>query len=242
MFLVAIWIGLLFLIANLPALGLPDTGLYNNFAVLIGLYVPVGMLVGYLVGELLSFATDRWPVLSGPVLALIFAVAGLGAVARADVLDPGFQIVTPADEQAMTWIRDNTPPDARFLTNAFFAYGDFVVVGSDAGWWIPLLVNRGNTVPPLNYSMEVADPPDYQEQVNTLIHQVVEGDLADPDMVRYLRDQGITYVYVGRVGGPLLDVQTLLTSPYYDLIYEEDGVFIFAILPPQASRLTSADI
>jgi len=240
-FLVAIWTGLLFLIANLPALGLPDTGLYNNFAVLIGLYVPVGMLVGYLAGELLSLAINRWPILSGPMLALVFAVAGLGAVARADVLDPGFQIVTPADEQAMTWIRENTPRDARFLTNAFFAYGDYVVVGSDAGWWIPLLTSRGNTVPPLNYSMEVADPPDYREQVNALIRQTIEGDLKDPDMVRYLQDQGITHVYIGRTGGPLLDPQTLQSSPHYDLLYEHDGVFIFTIRPPQASRPTSVD-
>lgn len=227
--LAAFWAGLLLAIANTSLVGLPDTGLFNNFAVMIGLYIPVSILDGYLVGDLVALAASRWPG-AQKLAALLFAlVAVIGTLAQADPLVSSFQIVTPEDEQAMAWIRENTPPEARFLANSFFAFGDYVIVGSDAGWWLPLLAGRSNTVPPATYSMEAADPPDYREQVNAVARQVAEGDLDDPQMVAFLQSQGITHVYVGRVGGPLLVPEILRRSPYYELIYEAGGVLIFVI-------------
>jgi hypothetical protein len=160
-------------------------------------------------------------------------MAGLGgATIQSEALDPIYQLVTPADEQAMAWIRGHTPQDARFLANSFFAYGGHYIAGSDAGWWIPLLAERENTVPTLYYSGEAADRPDYREQVNAFARRVEEGDLGDPEMVRFLQSQGITHLYVGRVGGPLLKPAVLRSSPYYELVYERDGVLIFALRPP----------
>jgi hypothetical protein len=141
-------------------------------------------------------------------------------------------LVTPADEEAMAWIRDHTPQDAHFLVNSFFAYGGHYIAGSDAGWWIPLLAERENTVPTLYYSGEAAEQPDYREQVNAFARRVEEGDLADPEMAKFLRSQGITHLYVGQVGGLLLKPAVLRGSPYYELVYDRDGVLIFALRPP----------
>jgi hypothetical protein len=87
-------------------------------------------------------------------------------------------------------------------------------------------------VPPATYSMEVADPPDYRERVNAVTRQVAEGNLDDPQLVTFLQSQGITHVYIGRVGGPLLDPKILRNSPYYELVYDAGGVLIFALPPP----------
>ena len=57
-------------------------------------------------------------------------------------------MVTKPDRQAMTWIREHTPAQAKFLVEGFRIYGGRSVVGSDAGWWIPLLADRANTMPP----------------------------------------------------------------------------------------------
>jgi len=42
-----------------------------------------------------------------------------------------------------------------------FAYGDSVIVGSDGGWWLPLLARRQTTLPPINYGSEQGVRADY---------------------------------------------------------------------------------
>jgi hypothetical protein len=230
--LIAFWTALNLSLANAYQVNLLDTGLVNNFTVIIGLYLPVAMLVGYLADRLLALVQGRWRYADGLAVTLVL-IAGLGGTyVQSKALDPVYQLVTPADERAMAWIRDHTPQDARFLVNSFFAYGGHYVAGSDAGWWIPLLAERENTVPTLYYSGEAADQPDYREQVNAFARRVAEGDLADPEMARYLWSQGITHLYVGRVGGPLLRPAVLRASSYYELVYDRDGVSIFALRPP----------
>jgi uncharacterized membrane protein len=227
--LIAFWVALLLLIPNLPHVGLPDLGLFNNFAVLIGLYMPVAVLAGALLGDLLALGAARWRLVPTLGLASILVLGLAGTGRQAASLDRSYQLVTQADEQAMAWISENTPADARFLVNSFFAFGDYAIVGSDAGWWIPLLTGRGNTVPPATYTMETANPADYRERVNQVARRVEEDSLDDPATVSFLQAQGITYVYVGQVGGPLLDPDLLRRSPYYSLVYDRDGVLIFAL-------------
>jgi hypothetical protein len=227
--LIAFWVALLLLIPNLPHVGLPDLGLFNNFAVLIGLYMPVAVLAGALLGDLLALGAARWRLVPTLGLASILVLGLAGTGRQAASLDRSYQLVTQADEQAMAWISENTPADARFLVNSFFAFGDYAIVGSDAGWWIPLLTGRGNTVPPATYTMETANPADYRERVNQVARRVEEDSLDDPATVSFLQAQGITYVYVGQVGGPLLDPDLLRRSSYYSLVYDRDGVLIFAL-------------
>jgi hypothetical protein len=237
MILVASWLALLFLLANPHWLGLPGTGLVDNFTVFIGLYMPVSLLTGYVLGEGVAFARQQWHP-AGMVALLLIAVVGLAAVhVRATVLDPQFQVMTEADAEAMRWIRANTPADARFLVNSFFAFADHYIVGSDGGWWIPLLTGRGNTVPPLLYTSEAGVDPDYLNDVNALARHVEDANLDDPVTVAWLEGQGIRYVYIGAQGGrinepdePLLDDAALQSSPYYKIIYYQDGVWIFQVL------------
>ena len=46
----------------------------------------------------------------------------------------------------------------------------------------------------------------------------------------YLRSQGITHIFVGQKGG-FLDPSALLRNPDFTLLYNEDGVFVFAVNP-----------
>jgi hypothetical protein len=137
---------------------------------------------------------------------------------------------------AMAWIRESTPPDAKFLANAFLTYGGTAVVGADAGWWIPLLTGRENTVPPMNYGMEAPHEPRYWNRVDTMFRSLERFPPETEAGVRYLRDSGITHVYIGRAGGrvgnpgePLIDVDALSNSPAYHLVYHRDGVWIFSL-------------
>ena len=236
--LVTAWLMMMLLLANPHWLGLPGTGLVDNFTVLIALYVPVSLLTGYLLGEALEQVQLRWQPARLMAILLVIVIGGLGARARASELRPQFQMVTNTDAEAMRWIQVNTPADARFLVNSFFAYSDHYLVGSDAGWWIPLLAGRDNTVPPLLYASEAALNPHYVSQVHALARYVEDASFDDLKTMEWLHQQGITHVYIGAQGGrinepdhPLLDAEALQASPYTNVVYSQNGVWIFELLP-----------
>jgi hypothetical protein len=152
-------------------------------------------------------------------------------------LDDQYQLVTRADEQALAWVSQHTTEDARFLVNSLFAYGGYLIAGTDAGWWLPLLAHRQNTVPPLNYGAEAGPEPNYWQQVNEVPHRLENSSVADPATVRYLRGQGITHVFIGEKGGSLLDAELLRASPYFRQVYPPDsdgsgGPLVFEVLAP----------
>jgi hypothetical protein len=236
--LVAAWMVLLLLLANPYWLGLPGTGLVDNFGMIIGLYMPVSMLAGYAIGEGIALASLRWRPAKLLAVLVIVGLGLAGTYARASVLNPNYQMVTPGDEAAMAWIEANTSPDARFLVNGFLAFEGNYVAGTDAGWWIPLLTGRGNTVPPLTYASEASAEPDYVQAVGDLARYVENTPLDDPATVAWLQQQGITHIYIGVRRGhagdpdePLLDAASLQASPYYRIVYQQQGVTIFELTP-----------
>jgi len=145
-------------------------------------------------------------------------------------------LATRPDIRAAEWIQENTPQDARFLVNSFFAYGDTVIVGSDGGWWLPLLSQRQTTLPPLTYGSEGGPHPDYIQWINALTTEIQNKGIAHPDVLALLRARGITYVYIGQrqgrvnYGGPyVLDPKQLLASPNFRLVYHQDRVWVFEV-------------
>lgn len=227
--LVALWIGVTIAFINPHLIGLPGTGLITNFAGAIALYLPASILIGALVGEGVAWLARRARFAGYGLGAALLLVGLWGATQQAGCLDPAFQLVTPADEQAMSWIRENTPTNARFLVNAFFAYGGSLVVGSDAGWWIPLLTGRSNTIPPINYGSEAAVEPDYWLQVNEFVRRLQSAPLDDPATVQFLKENGVTHIYLGEKGGPLLKLEELQRGAAYRPVYHQGQVWIFEL-------------
>jgi hypothetical protein len=241
-----LWVGFQFLLSNPHWVRLPGTAVVNNFTVELSLYIPAAILASYTIVTLLRAAWRHAPHASPAVTmlsaALFVAAAVVGVYQRKDVIDPHFQLVTPADEAALAWVQHNTPEDALFLANSFFAYGGTLIVGSDAGWWLPLLAGRQNTVPPLNYGGEAGPDPGYGQRINDRARYLEEHRLDNPETVRYLRQQGISHVFVGEKGGPLLDRSGLLASPWYRLLYPVEtgsavgegipGPLVFEVIAP----------
>ncbi len=173
-------------------------------------------------------------------MGLLVILAGLsfwGTLARIqDVQISSHALVTRPDLRAASWIRNHTEPGARFYVNSFFAYGGTSVVGSDGGWWLPLLAERATNLPPLNYSAESSFNPDYREQINGLVEIVLTEGIEDPQVYAQLRDLGITHVYLGQLQGrvnnpnPGLNAETLVSSPLYRPVYHQDQVWIFELV------------
>jgi hypothetical protein len=234
-----VWIVLLLLLANPSLIGLPGSGVVNNFAVEIALYIPASLLIGYLFGELAAGA-ERWSRRSEYlIVTLLMALAIWGGQQRVLARDTAFQMVTRPDMEAMRWIRQNTPEDARFLINGFTAYGGTAVVGADAGWWIPLLAGRQNTIPPLVYGAERTIRPTMWKELLDFYHWLRKADLSDRRTARRLSAEGVTYIYIGQRQGRVgagdthpMRVSDLKANPALRPIYHQDQVWIFALAAP----------
>lgn len=242
----ALWIAALALIVAGRLLHIPGTALIQNIAVLIALYIPVSLLVGALLGEAARLAV-RWRPISVYAVLIAVALAGLwGAAQQQRIGDQAYEYVTRPDQRAMAWIRRSTPPDTRFLVEGFSIWSGTTIVGADAGWWLPLLAGRANTMPP-QYAIlnERPSPPDYTKRMVGLVNQIQRQRIGHADVLRTLCHEGITHVYVGQLQGAVgVDVNTkqlfspteLARNPAFRELYHQDRVYVFA-LEPAACRV-----
>jgi hypothetical protein len=245
--LVALWWFLNLLATNPQWLHLPGEGVITNFTLFIASYVPAGLLIGAGFGWLhLSlrepFFSRRYPqhkwVYSFLLLLLVTGIGLWGARQRLGDLNViSGALVTRPDQRAAEWIQENTPQSARFLVNSFFAYGNTLIVGSDGGWWLPLLAERQTTLPPLTYGSERGPRTDYILWIDKLTGEIQNKGITHPDVLALLRERSVKYVYIGQrqgrvnYDGPyVLNPDELLSSSYFRVIYHQDRVWIFEVV------------
>ncbi len=225
----AAWVGIWFLAANLRLLGLHDVWLLDNEAVLISLWLPVSVLCGSLAAEAVALLRGdglrRWRA-GVPVVATVVLVLA-GTWNHLDLVNPATVLVTEDDVAAYAWVRENTPPEALFLINGRTWLGD-LVVGSDGGYWLPMLADRRTTLPCVLYHHGT---PEYRESITGLVRAVEEApSVDDPALLARLQEEGVTHVYVGARGGRLLP-RDLAASPHYRVLYSSGPVRVYALVP-----------
>jgi len=228
--LIVLWLVALFIVANLYLSRLPLSGLMDNGAVIIGLYLPGSILSSYSLDRLAEASFPkmrfkRWAALEKVIVALSVVLAALlGARRMLDIIEPSFALVSKSDMLAMDWIRRNTPKEAKFFSNSSLYLPD-AIIGSDAGLWIPLLAGREATVPPMMYNTDGS--PEYIAAVNALAKGIAALSDAE-EMLPLFKSYGVTHIYIGKRGGDIKP-QKFINSPYYQLLYNHDGVWIFEI-------------
>lgn len=245
--LIALWWFFLVLAANPRWLGLPGEGTLQNFTVFIAAYIPASLIVGASVSWVMEnvnlkpyFVNSQNQILLSLIAILAWLVfcgiALYGIRQRINDLQLNKSVlVTRPDLKASQWIVNNTPTHARFLVNSFFAYDDTLIVGADAGWWLPLLTGRQTTLPPINYGSERGPREDYRQWINSLTAEIVQKGLDDPDVLSMLVERNVTHVYIGqrqgRVNNPShpLEPNKLLTNPHFTPIYHQDRVWVFQL-------------
>lgn len=232
---------------NPGRLGLPVTGLIKPFTVAISLYAAGALAVGALVDAGAAWVTAALAnakAASGPgargrreavLVALAAAILASALVwGRHAVLDEAYRLVTTQDRAALDWVAANTPADAVFLVSGFAAFGDTVVAGDDAGWWLPYWTGRRGTVPPILYGSERPVEAGYREGVNRLT-ALWHDDLDAPATRAALREAHVTHAFVGevarrndRAGGGQGLAEALASSPYWSLIHEAGDAQVWA--------------
>jgi hypothetical protein len=245
--LLGLWWFLNLLATNPQWLHLPGQGVITNFTLFIASYIPAGVLLGAGFGWLQPILRKRFVPRKYPgsmwvysLLALLFlAGIGLGSIRQrlGDMQVNSSALVTRPDMRAAEWVQENTPHDARFLVNSFFAYGDSLIVGSDGGWWLPLLAKRQTTLPPITYGSEQGPRTDYISWINLLTREIQNKGITHSDILALLRERSVNYVYIGQregrvnYNGPnILDPGKLLLEPSFRLVYHQDRVWIFEVV------------
>jgi hypothetical protein len=87
------------------------------------------------------------------------------------------------------------------------------------------LAGRASTTPPADYI--------YSQALATEVRQFNEAaadwtDWSAPAAVAWLKEQGVSHIYVGAKGGQFEPAQ-LARNPAVNLLYATDGVFIFEL-------------
>jgi hypothetical protein len=232
--LTALWVVIAVFITNPTILGFPSTWLVNNASLAISLFVPLAILGGYFLaslqpGKLVNWAIGRLGNQSTnlPIYQftnLVIALVALwGASGMLPIVNPATMLATRDDMAAMDWICRHTPPEVRFLINVRHWQGG-TYVGTDGGYWIPLLAGRDTVLPPVVYIYGSAE---YVRGINNLAEDIVAIESFDEESTRQLlNDNGVTHVYVGARGGGITP-QMLMDSPYYRPVYSNGAVWIF---------------
>ena len=239
---ISLWWFMLILLANPHWLHLPGEGIIDNFAVFIATYIPAGLILAS-IPVLFSPKSDhhhKKNFLASIALAAIVICFGFwGAWQRHSEVDPNkFAIAAEPDIRAAAWIQENIPSDARLLVNAFFAYSDSVIVGSDGGWWLPLIADRQTTLPPITYGFESEPFPGYNKWVQVPTRMIETYGITHPKTIETLSEYGVTHIYIGQqqgsvnYSGPLsFNPAELQTDPHFDPIYHQDRVWVFEFAP-----------
>jgi hypothetical protein len=226
-----LWVVLLFLLANLGAMGLPGARLVNTHTVTIMLFMPCAVLAGFLLSEAAALLRTLTPArfhlaLSAALLLVTTVLSGLAARNLLPILNNQTVLLWRADLPALAWAAEHLPPNTPVAINPF-AWGYGLYSGSDGGAWLPALAGHPTLPPPVLYGLGERAA---RQRINALSDALLnQGHDADA-VWRTLQEAGIRYVYLGARGGAL-SPQVLRNSSRFKVLYSADGVWIFETEP-----------
>jgi hypothetical protein len=217
---------------------LPLAGYLDANTIGQSLWLPVSLLGGYASGSLggwlvgiASGLPPRWAplwrvtaaVIAGAALLIVGMTVAAPVAARVD----SKPYIAPADREALAWMRDNLPRDAKVAANPFaFPWSPRNVYGSDSGMWIPLVAGVRSTVPPLPaYNERPADPAYLEDALQVVAFEPLTGRAPDWGG---LKSMGVTHIFAGTRGGAF-DIALLLKAPQVQLVFQRDGAYLFAL-------------
>lgn len=229
--LTIVWTASLLIEGNLHKLNIPKLAFVNMTGVMILAYMPGAIGFGLLF-ETMKKAISRFVGPNQakrdikPILSSIIAFIALLFISdRVNTIEPYRHFMTNEDQQAMQWLKENTPQDAIIAINTQYWAGN-AFHGTDAGYWIPYFAERDTTT----RTMMSVDAPDYAtlQQRNALVYLLY---FSGEDVVntRTLCDMNINYLYSGKIP-PFtnmdFNIETLISSPGVQLIYNENDIQI----------------
>lgn len=228
------WVGLLFLLLAGAPLGLPETLVVNLNSMYISLFVPLALLLAIVAaqvaGSLVKLGRQTAVGRGALVLMALAAGVGVGVLAlfgfrqQAGIVNEQTILAEAADLDGLAWIAANLPEEALIGVNSWRWHGSTWAAG-DGGAWIVPLTGHQTTTPPIDHIYNpalFARVRDFNEIASA------RTDWSSPEAAAWLREQGVSHVYVGARGG-YFDPAALSRNPQLTPLYAAAGVWVFAV-------------
>ncbi len=195
---------------------------------LLSLSVPFAVLVGLGMHALETRGGQVWRFIQAGFWVLLLAGIVMAAGNLPGLIYTRDIYLRPGDQVAMDWIRENLPADAVFAVNAIqFEWSPGWLVGSDAGYWIPLLAERTSVLPPMLYPLEIADPS-LATDVRT-IQELLTAAEGSETTSEVMRRYGVTYIFTKTSSWPLNPLE-MDGDPSLQCVLRQDQVWVFAVM------------
>jgi len=194
----------------------------------IVLFIPASLLLSYGWYCLCEFIQTRFQNKLGWVVFAVVAIGviGYGAWQTKYVLNSVTILADQADKQALEWIDENLPVESRFLTNTtIWQFNTYR--GVDGGYWILPKTGRFAVALPGLYGY--ANPMEKELWVNWMERASVV-HACDDGFWSLIKDANLTHVYL-REGKGSLQPGAMIDCPNVEIIYHQNGVFIYQIQP-----------
>lgn len=223
-----LWVVTLCFIGYAHILGLPVLAVTNLGAIMIMMYLPIGLIVGSAAEQAPALLWPHWRGrITQLAIALVLVVSFAASHVRVTEIELYRHFITPEDVAAMDWIRENTPADALFAVNTYF-WLPRSPHGTDAGYWIPYFTGRQTTVGTM---LAFVESSEYRENL-VLMSRAVEQLEVDNTSLVELQAMGVDYVYIGKNGdfsGPGLSAAQLAQAENVKALYQRAGVTILEV-------------
>ncbi len=191
--LMLLWLILLFALGYLYVLKIPFLMVTNLGAIIIMLYIPASIIIGIGYEELINSKTIS--KYQDKVFLVILLLGLIFSYIRIFDIEESRFFLSNEDIDAMVWINENLPKDAKFGINTTFWLTNSPH-GVDGGYWIPYFTGRKTTTGTMIFSL---GSKDYQK---TLIDtsKIISKASLDSSLndLSKLCDFGVEYFYFSK--------------------------------------------
>ena len=191
-------------------------------------FLPAVVLAGHLLvsaGEATSKVTHKKWLGMGLFAFSLLLLCVWGIRQTGNILNPVTILVEQDDRQALDWIKQNVPSNARFYINTTPWQGA-AYRGVDGGWWILSLTGRQMLLPPVVYGWGQLD---YVQQINNWAFQASKITSCSVDFWQLVKSSRTDYIYLHEGVGSLQPA-AMADCTGVQTIYQAGNVFIYKIV------------
>lgn len=199
----------------------------DHFAIV--LFLPVTLWAGWLfwqAGRRVARRFQRRWVCCALMLALLAGWVAWSFPLSADIVNPVTVMVTEDDLDALDWVKENTPEDARFYINTAYWQTD-IYRGMDGGGWLLPYTGRWALVPTVFYGFSPNEA--MKLQIRAWGEDAAEITTCSQEFWALVEETGADWIYI-REGEGRLQMEGLSGCDSIKIKYCNETVTIFRIL------------